>query len=275
MFAYIIDKIVPYTDSTIHISDLALQRGYGIFDFFRVRNKKPLFLEDHLDRFYASAGKMLLQSPVDRNELTDIIITLVEKNNLSDAGVKVLLTGGYAEDGYTITQPNLIVVVQPFKYPSEQQLQSGVKIITVNFRKELPDIKTINYQKAIMMTPAVKAANAVDLVYHHDGIISELPRCNFFIVTQEDVIKTPDQQILLGVTRKKVLQLARKKYKVEECSITLNDVYNAKEAFFTSSTKRIVPVVKVDDYMIGSGKPGKITLDLLSGLIQHEDEVLR
>ncbi len=274
MYAYIIDRIIPYAEAQVHVSDLSIQRGYGIFDFFRVRKHKALFIEDHLDRFFASAGKMQLPCSLSRTELKNTIEMLIEKNELSDAGIKVLLTGGYAEDGYTIQSPNLVIVEHAFKYPAQEQIDHGVKIITVNFRKELPDIKTINYQKAIMMTPQVKAAGAADLLYHHDGIISELPRCNFFIVDQHDVIKTPAEHILLGVTRKKVLELARKKYTVEEIAITLEDVYAAKEAFFTSSTKRLVPVVQVDDAKIGNGLPGTITRDLLADFVAYEEQVL-
>src|SRR5690606_31992860 len=113
---------------------------------------------------------------------------------------------------------------------------------------------------------------AADVLYHMRGEVSEFPRCNFFLVKQDGTVATPSKNILHGVTRKHVLELAAKKFTVKEETITMDDVHQAREAFLTSTTKRIIPIVQVDDTLIGEGKPGTTTLTLLQDLIALERE---
>jgi branched-chain amino acid aminotransferase len=98
-YVLINDDFVLKQDAKILISDLSIQRGYGIFDFFKTIQGEPVFLEDHLDRFYASAADLFLPVPFDRDTFKEIIRQLIKKNNLPDSGIKITLTGGYAEDG--------------------------------------------------------------------------------------------------------------------------------------------------------------------------------
>ena len=117
----------------------------------------------------------------------------------------------------------------------------------------------------------VRANNAADVLYCKDNIVSEFPRCNFFIVRQDDSILTPSSNVLKGITRKNLLSL-KEKYNIEEATITLDDVYNAREAFLTSTTKRIIPIVTINEKTMGDGKPGKVTMALLNELVALEDQ---
>lgn len=274
LHAYIHKGILPLQDAYLHVSDLAIQRGYGIFDFFKVQNNQPLFLEDYLNRFYESARMMELQVPVSREELKAIISELIEVNNLSVSGMKMILTGGYSPNGYDPVEPNLIMIQQPLVLPGQELVEKGVRIITHNYVREIPPAKTINYSIGIRLINQIKQSGADDVLYHLNGVVTEFPRCNFFIVKQDDTIVTPSDNVLLGVTRKNVLELAGKKYKAETGVVTLEDIAQAKEAFLTSTTKRILPVVQVDGSLIGDGKPGPVTLGLLEDLIALEEEHL-
>jgi branched-chain amino acid aminotransferase len=111
---------------------------------------------------------------------------------------------------------------------------------------------------------------ADDVLYHINGTVSEFPRCNFFIVTKDDVLITPEKNALKGVTRKKVLACASSHLKVVEGAVTINDILNAKEAFLTSSTKRIQAITKVNGQLIGNGEPGSVTTELLKLLVTLE-----
>ncbi|WP_162427144.1 aminotransferase class IV [Pontibacter pudoricolor] len=271
--AYINGNFQLYQDTFLHISDLSIQRGYGVFDFFKVQEGKPVFLKDYLERFYESARLMELTVPLTETELTASIHQLLTINNLPLSGIKMILTGGYSANGYDPAEPNLIIQQQPLQLPTQDMIEKGIKVITHDHVREIPRAKTTNYAMGIRLINKIKQAGASDVLYQKDGVVSELPRCNFFIVTQNDTIVTPSEDVLLGITRKNVLALAGKKYRAEERTITIADISEAKEAFLTSTTKRILPIVQVDDMVIENGRPGTITLGLLQDLIDLEQQL--
>ncbi|KAA5548230.1 aminotransferase class IV [Adhaeribacter rhizoryzae] len=272
LFAFVNSQIVPVSEAYLHISDLAIQRGYGIFDFFKVNNEHAYFLDDYLKRFDNSAAQMQLNIPLAPEALKTVIRELIAKNNLVESGIKMILTGGYSADGYQPGTPNLIITQQPFSLPTQAQYNTGIKIITHEYVRELPTAKTINYTIGIRLIQRIKDSLAEDVLYHQEGIVSEFPRCNFFIVKQDNTVVTPLNNVLLGITRKNVLHLAKEKYKAVEGPVTLTDIFAAKEAFLTSTTKRILPIVQIDDKNIGTGKPGAVTLNLLADLIALEEK---
>jgi branched-chain amino acid aminotransferase len=275
LFAYNHGEIVPLHEATLHISDLSVQRGYGVFDFVKVHGTTPLFLDDYLDRFYKSGRLMELDLPLSRQELREVIQQLTEKNALHESGMKMIMTGGYSEDGFTPAVPNLLITQHPLILPSEEKVKKGIKVITHDYVREIPEAKTINYSTGIRLISKIKANGAEEVLYAKNGIVSEFPRCNFFIVREDNTVMTPVQNILMGITRKNVLELAGHRYKVEVADITLQDVFKAKEAFLTSTTKRILPIVQVDDHMIGAGLPGKVSLQLLQDLIELEEHYVQ
>ncbi len=267
-------ELTPSEEASLHVSDLSILRGYGLFDFFTVRKGKPLFLEDYLDRFYQSAWFMRLDVPFSREDLTGQILELVEANGLEEAGIRLVLTGGYAPDGYTPTAPNLLIMEYPApKYPASHY-ENGVKLMLFEYNRTFPTAKTINYIVGINLLPQMRAVGAEDVLFFSDGHIFETTRANFFIVTQDDVIVTPGEGILKGVTRKKTLEVARRHFKVEERPLAMEELATAKEAFMTSSTKRVLPVTQVDETVIGSGKPGVVTQELLRLFLEEEERWL-
>ncbi len=271
MYVYLNDRLVESEKAVLHISDLAIQRGYGIFDFFRVRDHVPLFVEDHLDRFIRSANIMHLTSPCSAEKLHAILQDLLKKNNIPHSGIRMILTGGYSPDAYQPVTPNFIIMQSPLMIP-ETTTPKSISIITHEFVRDIPEAKTINYTMGIWLQKKLTEQHADDVLYHTHGVVTEFPRCNFFIVTQDNTIITPDKNALKGVTRKRLLELGAKQFKIREGTVTLNDIHQAKEAFLTSSTKRIQAIVKIDGRIVGDGMPGKITSSLLTILQQAESE---
>lgn len=269
MQVFLNDQFVPAEKAMLHISDLSIQRGYGVFDFFRVRDNVLLYVEDHIDRFLRSADLLHLTSPYSKDLLLVILHDLVEKNTIPDAGIKMILTGGYSPDGYEPTNGNFIIQQSPLVF-EDSGVPKSVRIITHPFVRDLSEAKTINYSMGIWLQKKVKEQKADDVLYHLNDEVTEFPRCNFFMVTKDNVVITPQKNALRGVTRKKILEGNQTTYRVEEGTISLHDLQNAKEAFLTSSTKRIQAVVSVDGALIGDGKPGKITTDLLNMLLEIE-----
>ena len=271
MYVYLNDQFVASEKATLHISDLAIQRGYGIFDFFRVRENVLLYVDDHLDRFLQSASIMHLSAPGTKEELLLILKELLQKNNLPDSGIRMILTGGYSPDAYQPVTPNFIIMQSPLVIP-DSFLPKSISIITHEFVRDIPEAKTINYSMGIWLQKKIKEQQADDVLYHTNGVVTEFPRCNFFIVTKDNTIITPDKNALKGVTRKRIIELAQSSFIIKEGAITLDDIREAKEAFLTSSTKRIQAIVKVDGQPVGNGMPGEITSELLGRLLKTEKE---
>ncbi len=254
----------------LHVRDLSIQRGYGIFDFFKIQDGHPFFLNNYLNRFYNSADVMRLPVQQTPDELKSIIYQLIEKNNIAASGIKMILTGGYSEDGYEPAAPNLVITQQRLTLPGTDLIEKGVKIITHDYVRDLASAKTINYSMGIWLINKIKEQGAYDVLYHQKNIVSEFPRCNFFMVKKDGTVITPKDRVLHGITRKNILNLASKRYPTEEGTITLDDILQAKEAFLTSTTKRIVPIVQINNSLISDGKPGSVSLSLLDDLIALE-----
>jgi D-alanine transaminase/branched-chain amino acid aminotransferase len=155
---------------------------------------------------------------------------------------------------------------------SDTTTPKSISIITHEFVRDIPEAKTINYTMGIWLQKKIMEQQADDVLYHINGVVTEFPRCNFFIVTRDNTIITPDKNALQGVTRKRILELGAKQFKIKEGTVTLNDIAQANEAFLSSSTKRIQAIVKIDGQMVGNGMPGKVTSSLLNMLQKAETE---
>jgi branched-chain amino acid aminotransferase len=236
----------------LHVSDLSIQRGYGVFDFFRVVNNVPVFMNEHIERFFKSAEALGLEVGVKKERIKSIIHELIERNNSGLSGIKLTLTGGYSPGGYEVILPNFFITQHPLQPRPETR---GFKVVLYEHIREQPEIKNINYLTGLMLQ---KKLAADDVLYHRNGEISEFPRSTFFIVTKDNEVVTPGKNVLQGITRKKILELSNG----VERTVTIDDIKNAKEAFITSTTKQVLPIIQVDDIIIGDGKPGEITKQL-------------
>jgi len=281
-------QIVNASDASLKVNDLAILRGYGIFDYFLVREGLPMFVDDYMNRFFNSARLMLLEmaimqselkdqihaliaannmSNTGQSELKDQIHALIAANNMSNTGMRLVLTGGYADDGYTPISPNLLILQHPM--PAIPSTDEGVKILLHGYQRELPEAKTINYLTGIRMLGEMKEKGAVEILYHDYGTIREAVRSNFFLVTQDDKVVTPNEQILWGITRKNVLTVANQHFEVEERKINVQELRFAKEAFITSTIKGVLPVVQVGEQIIGDGKVGEVSRKLAQLLEEY------
>lgn len=253
------DTFCPFDQAALGVSDLGLVRGYGLFDFFRTVGGKPLFLGEHLDRFARSAQTMRLPLPFDRNTLLVKLRELIERNALPESGVRLLLTGGYAADGYTVATPNLVITEQPLSVPDEP---AALAVITHEHQRQLPQVKTTDYLMAIWLRPKIHEAAAQDVLYHTGGILTEAPRSNVFIVTADGTLATPARDMLVGITRQHVLELVKGHLPIEERDITLDDLHSAQEVFITGTTKKIAPILRIDGREVANAESRPITRQL-------------
>lgn len=270
MSAFFNDTFIDAGDAKLHVADLSMQRGYAVFDFFRTVQGRPLFIDDHLERFFSSAAAMHLPVNKTREELIHIIGQLIHQSSLPEAGIRIMLTGGYSPDTYTPAAPNLLITCNPVRTATADDFEKGFAVISYEHQRELPHIKSINYLTAVWLQPLLKEKKADDVLYHHNNRITEFPRSNVFVVTKDNRLLTPARNMLKGITRKQVLSLAAAILPVEERDIHREEVYEAAELFLTSTSKKIIPVVRIDDIVIGEGKPGVITRELYRRFLEKE-----
>lgn len=261
---YLNGTYLPKEQAVLNVADLAILRGFGIFDYFRYAGSKPRFIEDHLDRFYRSAELLDLKIPVARADLKTAVYSLIEKNGGGDGGIRFVLTGGYAPDGYSPTTPNLVAMAYPFAGPSEAQYEAGVKVLLHRYERQLPEVKTIDYLEGIRIQPMLRAKGMDYALYvDREDNVRESDRSNFMIV-KDRLLITPKDNILHGITRLHLLKLAEELgISVEERTVSVNDLITADEAIICSSTKGAMPITTVDGKPVASGKPGPITQKLM------------
>ena len=240
------DDFAESIKTSLHYTDLSIQRAYGVFDFFKVIDGVEQSIDDHLERFYFSASEMRLDIRFTQSELKEIIKKLIQKNEFKDGGIKITLTGGYSEDGYEIATPNLIIACLLLPNVLSNAWKKGIQLVTYPHQRQLPHIKTIDYIMPIWLKPYIKSKNADDVLYCSNNIVTECPRSNFYIVTNNNKLITAKENILKGITRKKIIKAAYQFLEIEEREISLEDVYNATGAFISSTSKLVLPVNRID-----------------------------
>lgn len=262
MYLLLNDQIISEEEATLRVTDLSIQRGYGIFDFLKTVAAKPIFLDDHLDRFYSSAEQMRLPVKPQRTELTERLLALIKKNDMSESGVRITLTGGYSPDGFNIASESNLIVSQ-HDFVINRDFEKSIGLMTYDYQRQFPSAKTLDYLKAIWLQSVMKESGADDILYHNNGKLRECPRANFFLINDNGEILTSKNDILKGVTRKHVLKFANDRFAIAERDLTMDDLRDAEEAFITSTTKNILPVTKIDGRVLGNGTPGPITRQLM------------
>lgn len=272
MKVFLNDRFLDAREATLPIGDLSIQRGYGVFDFFRLQQGVLLYVEDHLARFRRSAELLRLEVPYSDTDLINIIKELSRLNGLNDAGVRMVLTGGDSPDAWQIGNPAFMVVQQPLAMDPSPPEPKPIRIITHEFVRDIAQAKTINYSMGVWLQQKVSEHGADDVLYYTAAGISEFPRCNAFMVDENGKVFTPGHNILQGVTRKRLLEFPENPITIR--SITIDEVRKASEIFLTSSTKRVQSIVSVDGVQVGDGKPGPVAALLLKKLLASEQQYI-
>lgn len=271
LYCFANNQIELLEKAGVPVGDLMVQRGYGIFDFLRVQDNKPLFLQAHLDRFFNSAAIMRLNIKETREQVIELVNQLIQKNNIPSSGIRLLIGGGDAPDGYTITAPHLIIIQQPLTAPADYLTETGIHLVSYNYTRQLAEVKTIDYLMAIWLQPWMKSLGGDDILYHNGGIITECPRSNIFMVTADNVLVTPNTGMLKGITRNNILSIAAENdISFEERPIHLQEFASAKEAFITSSTKRMTLVRQVDVHVLSTSNDSSLSHILFERLLKKE-----
>jgi len=253
-------------------------RGYRIFTACRTVNGRIFRIEDHLDRLYTCASALYMVPPVNRDRLRDLLEDLVERNlglaNGKDLLLDVVFSGGL--EGNTMKQSGrgayLYIAVQEMVPPPPHFYEQGAVLATYRHQRIYPDVKLLNYVGAIMAHQTVVPqhdAFEVLFVCPYDGqTILEGSTFTIFFVDRNGEILTPplDGRILDSVTRRVVFDLLKPEteFTVREAKITLEMIPFMSESFLVSTTRNVLPVSRLDDKLIGTGKPGPVTRKIMA-----------
>jgi D-alanine transaminase/branched-chain amino acid aminotransferase len=219
-------------------------------------------------REFTSGTKVI---PQTREDIKSIVKELIQKNQLSYSGIRMIIAGGDAPDGYTIEHPHLIIIQAPLAEPTINLPETGIKLATYAYQRQIPDVKTTDYLMAVWLQPWMKEQGADDILYYYNDIVSECPRSNFFLVTKDHTLITAQQNMLNGITRKNIIKVCEAhSIPFEIRDIQLNELKEAKEAFITSSTKRIIPVQQIDEIVYKSDYASSLARNIYDLLVELE-----
>ena len=266
-FIYLNGEIIGSEKAVVGVHNIGLLRGFGIYEAMTTHNGKAFMFDLHLTRFKKTANFMGIRIPATDEEIKTAVQTLILKNSgptRENLNIKFILTGGETLHGidYDERKPTFYIFSEKFVPISDDIFKNGAKVVSHKFLRQYPEYKTTNYIEAVKCQKKQNESNALETLYTFQGKILECATSNFFIV-KDDVLITPDQNVLKGITRKIVLDLARQnniKFVLRE--ISLDELKSADEALLSASFKEIVPVTSVDDFPIGNGKVGPITRKL-------------
>ncbi len=255
-------QFVPSEEAVIPATDLAVLRGFGVFDYLRTYNGKPFRLNANVARLRRSADIIGLEYPHTDEAISQIVLETLERNRgeAPNFAVRIVLTGGVSPDNITPSgNAGLMVMVIPLKeYPTEWYA-NGVKVITVDIGRVFPNAKSTNYIPAIVALRLAKAQDAIEALYLDGaGQVLEATTSNLFAFYGNKLV-TPREGILPGITRQTILEIVDGHYEVDVRDISREELLQADEVFITAANKKVMPVRQVDDALIGDGRVGERT----------------
>jgi branched-chain amino acid aminotransferase len=271
-------RISDERDAVISVFDHGFLYGEGIYETLRTYNNRPFLYDRHMRRLRNSAAMMALEIPFSDDQLASQIRDTTAAANLdgAEAYIRVLVTRGVGELTYDIKAtptPSVVIIVKPLVEPSEETYEEGVKVALVDVVRNHPAsvnpmIKSNNLlNQALAGQEAIRRGAFEGVMRNYRGELTECTTANLFVV-RDGVALTPplESGLLPGITREFLFEVGRDVgVDVREKVLRDDDLVSAEEAFLTSTTREAVPIVKVDDRTIGTGKPGLVTKRLLKG----------
>lgn len=271
---YLDKKFVTKKDAVVSVYDHGFLYGDGVFEGIRVYGGNVFRLQEHIDRLYDSAKSIMLSIPHSKEEMIEIIVETLRKNEFKDAYIRVVVSRGVGNlglDPFTCKNPQVIVIAEQLALFPKKLYETGIEIVSVASRRNRsdvlpPKVKSLNYLNNILVKIEANLAGVGEaLMLNDQGYVAEGSADNIFIV-KGNVIKTPPGYVgaLEGITRNAIIEIAKTKgFDIREEVFTRHDVYTADEVFLTGTAVEVISVVKVDGRTIGDGVPGHYTKLLL------------
>jgi len=270
MKIYVDGKYCDEKNAKISVFDHGLLYGDGIFEGIRAYNGRVFQLKEHIDRLFYSAKAILLDIPMSHGEVMKAVVETCRENGIRDGYIRLLVTRGIGTLGLNPNRckdPSIIIIADTIQLYAPELYEKGMEIVTVPTTRNLhsalnPAIKSLNYLNNILAKMEANLAGCEEAVMlNAEGFVSECTGDNIFIVKAGRVLTPPlSAGALHGITRGVVMELAREEgVSVAEPNLTRYDLFNADECFLTGTGAELIPIVKIDGRVIGTGRPGPLT----------------
>lgn len=271
---YLNGKMVPDEEAVISVFDHGLLYGDGVFEGIRAYNGRVFRLVEHIRRLYESAHSIMLTIPLSQEEMIKAVVDTVNANKLRDAYIRLVVTRGVGDlgmDPRKCKTAQVFIIADKITLYPEELYEKGLEVITVATRRNIaealePKIKSLNYLNNIHAKIEANRAGVLEaLMLTNQGYICEGTGDNIFIYRRGELLTPPAYLgILEGITREAIIELAaREGIPLKEVPFTRHDLYVSEECFLTGTAAEVIPVIEVDQRLIGSGKPGPITKKLI------------
>ena len=269
------EEFFPEADAKISVFDHGLLYGDGIFEGIRFYNGRVFRLEEHIERLWDSARSICLEIPMSKEEMNEALLETIRKNDLHEGYIRLIVTRGVGNLGLNPAQckrPSIIIIATTIAlYP--RRLRNGLTVVTCATRRTgaaqlNPAVKSLNYLNNVMARIEANLAGADEaLMLNEAGNVAECTADNVFVIKNGQIFTPPIAAgALRGITRSVVFEIAEELgIEVKETDITRHDVFVADECFLTGTAAEVIPVIKADGRMIGTGKPGPITGQIVAG----------
>jgi len=273
LLIYLDGKFVPKSEAKVSVYDHGFLYGDGVFEGIRAYNGRVFKLKEHVDRLYDSAKAIAMDIPLTKEEMSEIILEALRKNNLKDAYIRPIVSRGVGDlglDPRNCGKPNVVVIAQGWGAMYGDLYEVGLKAVSVCVRRNAPDaispnIKSLNYLNNILAKIEANEKGGDEAIFlDQNGFVCEGSGDNIFIVKNNKVLTPFTISNLKGVTRATAIELLDEMgYKVIEANLGLFDLYTADEVFVTGTAAESAPITKLDGRIIGTGKPGPMTMKMV------------
>ncbi|MBC8473911.1 MAG: branched-chain-amino-acid transaminase [Candidatus Omnitrophica bacterium] len=271
---YINGKYFDKKDAKISVFDHGLLYGDGVFEGIRSYKRLVFKLEEHVDRLYESAHGIMLKIKISKKEMIKAVVDTLKFNKLDDAYIRLIVTRGIGDlglDPRKCKASSIIIITDKIEFYPEKLYREGLKLITVPTPRNIPEalnpqIKSLNYLNNILAKiEALNSGYEEALMFTASGYVAECTGDNIFIIKDGSLVTPPAYLgILKGITRGAVMDIGKKiGLGVKEEVLTRHNLFTADECFLTGTAAEIMPVVSIEERVIGNGKPGKMTLKLM------------
>jgi branched-chain amino acid aminotransferase len=272
---YVDGEFLPEAEAKVSVFDHGLLYGDGIFEGIRFYNGRVFRLEEHLERLWDSARSICLDIPMSRREMTEALLETIRQNDLREGYIRLIVTRGVGNLGLNPAQckrPSVIIIATTIALYSEKAYRNGLTVVTCATRRTNPAslnpaVKSLNYLNNVMARIEANIAGADEaLMLNDEGYVAECTADNVFIIKRGEIFTPPiSAGALRGITRAVVFEIAAELgLKISEINLTRHDVFVADECFLTGTAAEVIPVIKADNRVIGTGKPGPISTRMIA-----------
>lgn len=235
-------QLLTTLEANVSLFNIEYSYGYGVYETLKLRKGIIYFVDQHLERLEHSAKTIGITIPYTNDEIKTFLYELIEKNETDACNIKIVLIGG--------KEPTLYIFASAPLYPDKKLYSKGASMVTYTYQRLFPTAKTLNMLTSYIAYKKAQDNHCYDSLFiNENGIILEGTRTNFCLVKDKTIYKAPEHKILGGVTFMTLEKIAeREGFTIEDAEISIDHLDQYDGAFITSTSTKIMPVVKIDAF---------------------------